>query len=224
VIVSEQELAHIKGKAKALWVPVTYGTYYEEGRTEPVRRPHACPLKPESKRGLQLAPFTPTLLTITITDATIVTIAQADPRPAGYKFLAQARAAYDAKYGPAGDDTQIWVVRFEVGDLTPLYENLQERYLKRTMGGARDYTTNAGLAIRGEGCVPREDEMRFAASAAAKRRVQELQERQSALRDIREAIATLDDHDLDKEDREMLRWMRRRAAKLAEKLKLAAAA
>ncbi len=215
MIVSQAELTALRaGKRRAFWIPVAYGSFYEEGRTESVKRPLPCPLKPESKRNLQLAPFTASVGTITITSATITALADADPRPAGYKFLAQARAAYEAKHGTASDDMQIWVVKFAVGDLAELYENLGERYLRRSMAGAHDFTTNPALAVRGEGAVPRETEMRFARVAAAQRKAASQRQLELALKGIRAAIATMDNHELEKAVRDDLAWMRRRAQRL----------
>lgn len=204
-----------------MWVPVTYGTYYEEGRDKGIRRPHPCPLKPGTKRCLQLRPFTASVLTITFTDATPMRMGAADPRPAGYKFFAHARAAYEVQHGAATAETQIWVARFEVGDLTPAYEAGAERYLRSKMGGGRDYTTNPEQAAHGEQAVPRESEMKFACDAAIRREAESAKAVKRLHGRLYAAVTEIEGAgvDLSPSAREEVRWLRRRVKRIEEELR-----
>jgi hypothetical protein len=215
VFVTQAELDLINEKRRrAMWLPVTRGTM-NQIRSCPVEVGQLVGLQPRvGVAGLKVTVIEPPLLT------TLATMTESWARLQGYTFLAHAQEAWERSYGPWAPDTPAWAIRFAVGDHTALWRANAERYLKAKTGGGRSYTTDPALAAHGEGAVPRADEMRFAAAAAARRDAEQQEVLKSGLTAIRRQIkrmraaeATLDDA-----GRKDLRWLERRAQQMAERL------
>ena len=128
-----------------------------------------------------------------------------------------ARAAWSRSYGPITEETTVWAISIVLGDRTAFYARHAERYLRGRTGGGRDYTIDPRQAARGEGAVPRESEMMFAATAAERRRVEAHKALENVLGDLEQGMVELR-ATAGRDAQRDLHFLERRAERLRKRL------
>jgi hypothetical protein len=180
----------------------------------------ACPVEEHACVSLQPAAFKKGVR-VTITSVVLRAfepLSDTDVRNLGHFSQEGARAAWRRSYGPVTPETTVWAVSFALGDRTAFYGQHAERYMKAKMGGGRSITTDPARAVRGEGAVPAEDEMRFAAKAALTRRVEAQKALERGVGVIEREVREMRGHDLDEASRKDLEYLEDRAARMRKRL------
>lgn len=218
MIVPPEEIKLVTGPAKkrSLWLPVVRGSSLGPG-DRGHRRP--CPVEAQTVVKLQPRIFVKgTAVTISETVLTSFgVLGPADAREAGYKFLAHARTAFEHSYGAMTGDTELWIVRFVLGDHTKGLAVHAERYLS---AGRLNLTSDPQRAAHGEQAVPLESEMKFARDAALRREAESAKALQRLHGRLYAAVTEIEGAgvDLSPSAREEVRWLRRRVKRIEKEL------